>query len=138
VLNEGNVKASYGNASITSNPVLSLTGESTSYIGEIAENSPVPFTLSAIVKSSTADGNYPVTIMLFYQDDQYQNHSINITMTLTVAKSQSGQSTQSSSGSMTGFLKDNGLTIALLAVASACILLIYRRRTTIHVSKISQ
>lgn len=128
ILNKGNVKATYANASLLSNPVLELSDESTTYIGEIEENSPIPFTVSATVNSTTADGTYPVRILVFYRGDQYEDHSLNITMTLTVAKSQTGQSSQSNDGAIIAFLRDTGSTIAILAVASVSILILYKRR----------
>lgn len=128
ILNKGNVKAMYANASLSSNPVLELLDESTTYMGEIEENSPMPFTVSATVNSNTPNGTYPVRIRLFYRDDQYRDYSLNITMTLTVAKSQSGQSNTSSNASIMTFLKDTGLIIAALTIASVSILLLYRRR----------
>ena len=128
ILNRGNTIATYGNASLTSNPVLDLSDESTTYIGDIEDNSPTPFTVSATVKPDTPNGTYPVRIVLFYCDDQYHNYSLNITMTLTVAKSQSGQSSISASGGIAAFLKENGLIIAVLIVASISVIFLYRRR----------
>lgn len=128
ILNKGNTKAMYANATILPNPVLELLDESTTYIGEIEENSPMPFTVLARVNSNAENGTYPIKIVVSYRDDQYKEHSLNFTINLTVAKSQSGQSNPSSSWDLRTFLVDNLLVILTLLGASVVTIIIYKLR----------
>ncbi|MDQ1280491.1 MAG: hypothetical protein QG670_1754 [Thermoproteota archaeon] len=128
ILNRGNVKVMYANVSLLSNPVLELLDQSTTYIGEIDENSPMPFTVSATINSNVLNGTYPVMMTFYYQDDQYRDCNLTISMSLPVTKTQSGQNNTSTNPGIMAFLKDNGLTIAALAIASISILFLYKRR----------
>jgi len=128
VLNTGNVIANYANASLQSTSILELSRESNAYVGDIELNSPVPFTIVAKVKSSVQNGTYPLTINLVYEDDQYEQHVINVTSDLFVA---TGTMPQPSSGGTSGilsFLGNGGWTILVIVVAGIGLLILYVRR----------
>jgi hypothetical protein len=127
VLNTGNALASFANASVMVNSVLDLGRESTSYVGEIEQNSPVPFTVVARTKTNVQNGTYPVLISLFYQDDQYRQHVLNVTANIVVA---TGTTTQQSSEGLSGivwFLNNGGWTILVVAAAGVVLLVLYVR-----------
>jgi len=86
LLNKGNIEAMYVNATLLSNPQLILTTGSTSYLGQVDENSPVPFTLTAVVDSNVMDGTYPATVQITYQDGQQIERSFNINIDFVVLK----------------------------------------------------
>lgn len=86
ILNKGNVGAYFTNVTILPSDVLQLTPESSSYIGDVDANSPVPFTLFAIVKTTATNGTYPIIVSIYYEDDQFEGHTLNVTFLLTVAK----------------------------------------------------
>ncbi|MEM3041480.1 MAG: PKD domain-containing protein, partial [Nitrososphaerota archaeon] len=86
LLNKGNLAATNVNASIQSNPVLTLYSLSTFYIDQIDKNSPEPLSLKAHVNPGLANGTYPVTLTISYMDDQLTEHSISITAYVTVTQ----------------------------------------------------
>ncbi|MFQ6075252.1 MAG: COG1361 S-layer family protein [Candidatus Bathyarchaeia archaeon] len=128
VLNKGNVAAMYANASILPSPALDLSGESTAYIGEVEENSPIPFTVMANVGSGVENGTYPVTIGISYRDDQYLEHSLNFTVDLVVVRAQTGQDGSTGGWGILSILREGGWVLLTLLGASVVILILYRRR----------
>jgi len=127
LLNKGNVAAMYVNASILPSKILDLTTESAAYIGEVEENSPAPFTLTANIEPDVENGTYPLTVNITYRDDQYVDHSLNVTIYLTVKTS---GKTKVISGGTEGFPAspfEVGLVLLTMLGASAVTLLLYRR-----------
>lgn len=126
LLNKGNIAAKYVNASIMPDAVLGLTAESTAYVGEVEENSPAPFTLTANINSNTQNGTYPVTVSITYRDDQYADHSFNATFYVLVVK-EYGQPISDGTEGLLGPLSEAALVLVTLLGASAVILLLYWR-----------
>ncbi|MGQ4834253.1 MAG: COG1361 S-layer family protein [Candidatus Asgardarchaeia archaeon] len=129
ILNKGNVGAYFANVSIISNEVLQLTYESTSYIGDIDANSPVPFTLYAIVKQDVNNGTYPITVWFYYEDDMFESHVMNITFYLTV-QSVSSNATTTSGQQLDIFtvLYEGGWTIIFGGIVVLAFAILYSRR----------
>ncbi len=128
VLNRGNVVASYANASLQLNPVLELSRESTTYMGDMEQNSPVPFTVVAHVKSGVQNGTYPLLISLTFQDDQYRRHVLNVTASLLVATGSESEPSQNGVSGITSFLNSGGWTILIVVGAGVVLLVLYVRR----------
>jgi hypothetical protein len=131
ILNKGNTAARYVNASILPNAVLGLTSESTVYIGEVEENAPSPFTLTSIVNNNTQDGTFPFVVSITYKDDQYVDHSLNVTFNLVVEKANEGQNGSQDTSGFLGPYSESALILLILLGASVIIILLYRR----HLSK---
>lgn len=127
-LNTGNVIASFANASMEQNDVLQLSRESSTYVGDIELNSPVPFTVVAKVKSGVQNGTYPVTIRLAYQDDQYRQHVLNVSATILVATGASVPQDSDGTGSLQWFVNNGGWTIIVIVAAGIALLVLYVRR----------
>lgn len=127
LLNKGNVAATYTNATIQPNGILTLTSESTTYIGDVEENSQSPFTLAAYVKDGAASGTYPVTISVYYRDDQYVDHALNVTVFVTVEAQAETESTTGGTEGVFGLLGESGLILVTVAATTIVILLLYRR-----------
>ena len=134
LLNKGNVAARYVNTSIAPNPILDLTSESTAYIGEVEENSPAPFTLTANVKKDAQKGVFPVKINITYRDDQYRDHSFNITVYVVVEESPQGENGSGTEGGLLEPFLEVGVVLLTLAGASVAALILYRR----HLAKRSR
>ncbi len=126
ILNRGNAAAMYTNVTLDSNSILDRSTDSTAYIGEIDENSPVPFTLIARVKTDAADGVYPVTVKITYRDDQHVDHTLSFTLNLAVEKTQSSSTEQSTS--LLSIISDAKWTIITVAGALLAVLVLYFRR----------
>jgi hypothetical protein len=127
-LNTGNVIASFANASLESSDILQLSRESSTYVGDIELNSPVPFTVVAAVKSGVQNGTYPMTIRLTYQDDQYRQHVLNVSASILVATGTSVPQGADGTGSIQWFLSNGGWTIIIIVAAGIALLLLYVRR----------
>lgn len=127
LLNKGNVAAKYVNVSIMPNSLLGLTMESTAYVGEVEENSPAPFTLTANVSSNVQNGTHLVTIGISYRDDQYVDHSFNVTLYVLVEKDHTGQSIPDDTGGLLGPLSEVGLVLLIVLAMSVVIVFLYRR-----------
>jgi hypothetical protein len=104
-----------------------LTSESTTYIGDVEENSQSPFTLAAYVKDEVEDGTYPVRITVSYRDDQYVDHSLDVTVYVAVEAQAETQPSSGETESIFGLLGESGLILVTVAAASIVILLLYRR-----------
>lgn len=128
LLNKGNIAAMYVNASIMPNSILGLKAESTAYIGEVEENSPVPFTLTTDVNNNAQNGTYPTTISITYRDDQYIDHSFNVTIYVLVEKGDEGQTDSGDIEGLLGFLSEIGPVLLTLVSATVVIVFLYKRR----------
>jgi hypothetical protein len=124
VLNRGNTAARYANATLLAHPVLTRLAESTSYIGEVAADSRTPFTVITRVRAGTADGVYPITLTLAYRDDQHRDHTLNVTIPVTVAYQEAPPPPPPS---LVDALLELRWVWVALGAASIAILLLYRR-----------
>lgn len=131
VLNTGNTVASFANVSIVTNSELDLVRGSTSYVGEIEQNSPVPFTVVAHTKPNVQNGTYPFIINLSYQDDQYRQHMLNVTTDIAVATGTQAQQSSEGLGDLAWFLNNGGWTVLVVAAVGIVLLVLYLR----HLSK---
>jgi len=128
LLNRGNVPALFTNVSIQGSTVLDLTSESSSYIGEVDVNSPVPFTLIANVKSGVANGSYPLTVTVTYQDSRYRSHTMTLNVEFNVQKIVHGEPPPSIESEAVRFLYEGGWVIIVASVSAIAILVFYMRR----------
>ena len=129
LLNKGTATAMFVNVSICPNEILLLSQESSSYIGEVEENSPVPFTVSAYVKSNVQNGTYPVTITITYTDDLFEEHVLNITVKIAVQKSSEGETESEGKTSFFDLLYRGGFTILISVITLIAIIVLYLRKS---------
>ncbi len=127
LLNKGNAAANYVNASIVPNAILGLTGESSAYVGEVEENSPVPFTLTANVKPEAENGTFPVVLAISYRDDQYLDQSFRTTVYLILEQADDGENGSSGTDGALDPLQQLGLVILTLLAASVIVGVLYWR-----------
>ena len=127
VLNKGNMAARYVNATILPNPILNLTSESTTYIGEIEENAPTPFTLLADLNQNLENGTYPLAVSITYIDDRYEEHVFTILVNLNLNKASESHNGSGDTEGLGGSLQEAGVVILIIAGASTAIVLLFRR-----------
>ena len=130
ILNVGNVKAMFTNVSLMPNPILTLDYESSSYIGDVDPNSPVPFTLTAYIKPNTANKTYIIGLLIKYTDDLYNEHNFTINVPIKVMSYQANQGgNNQQTGSNVIFTEGEiamiGTIITVVAVGA---ILYFRRR----------
>ena len=129
ILNKGNMGAYFANVSILPNDILTLTYESTSYIGDIDANSPVPFTVYAIVNSNVKNGTYPITVWFYYEDDLFSAHIMNITFYLTVQQIPQNRTTSHGQGiDIFTILYEGGWTVIIGGIVVIAFAVLYSRR----------
>jgi hypothetical protein len=77
LLNEGNTVALFTTIEITSaeSLVLDLPQQ---YIGDLEENSPLPFSIPIDVDNRTGAGTYPVSLKITYKDNLREVHTLDI------------------------------------------------------------
>jgi hypothetical protein len=127
VLNKGNVAARYVNATLLPNPILNLTSESTTYIGEIEENAPTPFTLLADLNQNVENGTYSLAVNITYIDDRYEQHVFTVPATLNLNKAGESHNGSGDNEDLGGSLQEASVVILISAGASVAIILLFRR-----------
>jgi len=138
ILNKGNMQAYFANVTILPNPILTLISTSHSYIGDLDENSPVPFTVEAIVKSDTANGSYPVVIKLYYEDDQFKPHEMNITVIIDVIKISQTATSNTQQITLLDMLYKGGWTLVIIGIAFVAIIVLYNRKMAKKVEELAK
>ena len=128
ILNMGNIKALFVNVSILPADHLLLTFESTSYIGDVDANSPVPFTVSAIVRSDAPEGTCSATIRVYYVDDLYNSHFYDLIVHFEVRPTQRESTSHEEENPIISFILQGGWAVIAIIVASAISLGYYYRR----------
>lgn len=124
LLNEGNTVALFTTIEITGagNLVSSLPPQQ--YIGDLEENSPLPFSIPLDIDSKADAGTYPVSLEITYKDGLREIHSLDIDSEVQfVPEKPANESAQNSSMSV-------GLPIGIGAAVAAGIaaVMIFRRR----------
>ncbi|MFW9853659.1 MAG: hypothetical protein ACFFFG_01270 [Candidatus Thorarchaeota archaeon] len=85
ILNIGNTNAKFTNTTLLSSEgVLIDSSSSRSYLGDVEPDSPLPFTLNALINTSASPGDYLINCIVMYIDDVYQTHSISTTFVVQI------------------------------------------------------
>jgi len=84
LLNRGVIPAMYTNVTVAADAPLMKDSVKPTYVGEVDPNAPAPFSVTAIVDSGTAAGNYHASIVVYYRDDLQIDHAIAVSVTLNV------------------------------------------------------
>jgi len=113
LLNEGNTVALFTTIEITGSGDLVSDLPPSQYIGDLEENSPLPFSIPIDVGSSGA-GAYPVSLRITYKDDLRETHALDIDSKVQfVPERPADESNQN-----TGIMSSNVLIIIGIVVAA--------------------
>ncbi|WP_455143741.1 COG1361 S-layer family protein [Candidatus Hodarchaeum mangrovi] len=111
LLNTGNINAIFTNTSLKNDEgILIETKNSKSYLGELEPDSPLPFTLSAVINQNATIGNHLISCIVFYQDEFFTTYILSINFTITVL------SASTSSKENSNFQIDEGVIGSGIAV----------------------
>lgn len=133
MINTGQSNASTSSASSDTKQVTRLLVNEfppQQYLGDLSENSPLPFSIPLNINKDAAGGAYPVSIRVTYSDTLRNTHEIVLNGTVNYTP----KSTNSSSGSG-GFLGSSELSntivplVITLAIISIIVILIRRRQS---------
>ena len=143
LLNEGNTVALFTTIELfnpANNPELSqsdsnkslVTGPSQQqYLGDLSENSPLPFSIPLSIDSELPAGNYPVSLNVTYSDNLRMVHELLLNDTV-VYEGQSSASSDSNSNNA-AFTLENGfpsifpMVIIIIVIIAIGLFLIRRR-----------
>ena len=136
LLNEGNTVALFTTIEIINNNEVSskLTSDSSQsgnlikqlplqslpapqYLGDLTENSPLPFSIPIDIKSNTENGKYMTNLKINYKDDLRTEHDLVLSETVyyqPVEMDQTNASDNSSSSSILGFTISNFMTTIIV------------------------
>lgn len=95
------------------------------YLGDLTENSPLPFSIPINITKNTPGGAYPVSIKVSYQDNLRNAHELILNQTVNYEPSV--QDSANKNQSIFGIDKIVILTVASLAIALIAILLFLLR-----------
>jgi hypothetical protein len=84
ILNRGVVSAMYTNVTIDAGDTFVQGSVQPTYVGQVDPNAPAPFSVTAIVDSTSREGIHEATISVYYVDDLQFNHVVSVPMTFAV------------------------------------------------------
>jgi len=76
LMNTGNTRALYTTLMVKPSSILIPTTEGSMYLGEISPNTLMPFSISIGVRTTAANGTYPLTLVFTYRDDYGDKYTI--------------------------------------------------------------
>jgi hypothetical protein len=143
LLNEGNTVALFTTIELfnpANNPELSqsnsnkslVTGPSQQqYLGDLSENSPLPFSIPLSIDSESPAGNYPVSLNVTYSDNLRMVHELLLNDTVVYEGQPSASSNSNSNNA--AFTLENGFSsifpmVIIIIVVIAIGLFLIRRR----------
>ncbi len=126
LLNEGNILALFTTIELVSAPDLVSALPPQQYLGDLSENSPLPFSIPISLKDSVKAGTYPVSLKVEYKDNLRQLHTfeINTNVNFVPENSQASAAKETNSMQTTGV----ALIIGIAAAAVVAAVIIIRRR----------
>ncbi|TLY10150.1 MAG: hypothetical protein E6K85_04305 [Thaumarchaeota archaeon] len=125
LLNEGNTVALFTTIEITDAKNLVSNLPPPQYIGDLQENSPLPFSIPVDVDTRSGEGTYPVSLKISYKDNLREIHTLDINSGVQfVPKQPSDESAQNS-----GIFANMPVGIGAAAVVAAiAIAVVFKRR----------
>ncbi len=126
LLNEGNIMALFTTIELISAPDLVSVLPAQQYLGDLSENSPLPFSIPISLKDGVRGGTYPVSLKVEYKDNLRELHTfeINTQVSFVPENSQASAGAQANSSQMTSM----ALAIGIAAAAVVAAVIIIRRR----------
>ncbi|MFL6502075.1 MAG: hypothetical protein ACJ70W_00915, partial [Nitrososphaera sp.] len=159
LLNQGNTNALFTTIEMQRDPaagnqsVLMPLTYTPQYLGDLEDNSPLPFSIPLGVGSSGSGslpaGNYPVSLRVTYSDELRNTHDVILNSTVSYSPPQQQQENSSNQGflgfgsttsneSSPGTSPAPVLPIILAAIGAAAIIVIIIRRRRLRSKKISR
>jgi len=128
LLNEGNTKALFTTIELTKAENLVSNPPPQQYLGDLEENSPLPFSIPVTIDSNAGAGTYPVSLKITYKDNLRQIHSLDINMQVNFALEQPSKESQAPSFNPAIPV---GIGIAIAAVIIAIVIIRRRKKSNL-------
>jgi hypothetical protein len=94
------------------------------YIGDLAENSPLPINIPLKIPNDTVTGDYPVSIEVSYQDNLRNDHSLIVNGTVNYAPP--ADTSPDNTGLLFGFINPIMLMVIILVIGIIAYLVVKR------------
>lgn len=131
LLNEGNTLAFFTTIEVVSADGLVTNLPPPQYLGDLTENSPLPFSIPIALKEGTGTGTYPIELKVEYKDSlkQLQIFDIkaNVAFAPEVKPTSSAQQGPAMNPAMTGIIAG-----AIIAIVVAVLIIRRRRKSSLH------
>lgn len=131
LLNEGNTIALFTTIEVVSADGLVTNLPPQQYLGDLTENSPLPFSIPIDIKEGTGAGTYPIELKVEYKDSLKQLQTFNVKTNATFtpeAKPEAGaQQGPATNPAMIGII-----AAVVVAIVIAVIFLRRRRKSKLH------
>jgi hypothetical protein len=124
LLNEGNTLALFTTIEVASADGLASSLPPEQYLGDLTENSPLPFSIPIDVGDAQA-GTYPVKLKVTYKDDLRQLHTFEVDSNVDFQPEQPADEASQGSGAGSGMMIG---VIAAIAVAVIIAVIVIKRR----------
>jgi hypothetical protein len=130
LLNEGNTVALFTTIEIMGAENLVSDLPPSQYIGDLEENSPLPFSIPVQIDSNTGAGTYPVSLRITYKDDLRELHTLDIDSEVQFVPEQPADESNQNNG-MSTFLPV-GIGVAVAAAIGGAIAYRGRKKSALR------
>lgn len=128
LLNEGNILALFTTIELVGAPDLVSVLPPQQYLGDLSENSPLPFSIPISLKDGVKEGTYPVSLKVEYKDNLRQLHTFEINTQVSFVP----ENSQASAGAEANALPMTAIALAIgIAAAAVAAAVIIRRRSAL-------
>ena len=127
LLNEGNVVALFTTVELVSAEGLIEQVPQQQYLGDLTENSPLPFSIPVDVQAGTAAGTYPVILKVAYKDSLKQLHTMEIESDVAFAP-ETNVADEAAANQATGQTTMTAVIIGIVIAVAIAAFVIMRRR----------
>jgi hypothetical protein len=129
LLNEGNTVALFTTIEVTSGINLLSDLPPSQYIGDLEENSPLPFSIPVEINSNSSAGTYPISLQIKYKDGLRELHTIDIDSEVQFMPSEPADESEQSSGM--AMILPIGIGVAIAATIGVAVALKSRKKTAL-------
>ena len=126
LLNEGNTVGLFTTIEVTSAGNLVSELPPSQYIGDLEENSPLPFSIPININGNAGPGTYPVSLKVSYKDDLRETHTFAINAGLQFTPEKPAEESSQNNSIMSAGMLPVGLGVA--AAVAIGVVVAWRRR----------
>ena len=126
LLNEGNVLALFTTVEVTGAEGLVNSLPPQQYLGDLTENSPLPFSIPIDVSSNTGAGTYPVELRVQYKDSLREQHTLDIKANVNFVPEAPAENTEQTQAA--GSMMMIGVIAGIIAAAVIAVVAIRMRK----------
>lgn len=121
LLNEGNVLALFTTVELVSAGGLVTEMPPQQYLGDLTENSPLPFSIPVETAAGAGEGSYPVVLKVQYKDSLRETHTFEVESNVQYSPEEAREAAAAAGGP--GASQANGAQMATAAVIIAAVVI---------------